>query len=452
VEDALPDLPDIAAARLSADEYRVNFGDAEPPLTEAQAVVEASRCYFCYDAPCIRACPTGIDIPGFIRGIATGNIKGAALKILEENIMGGTCARACPTEILCEQACVRTAQESRPIEIGALQRYATDQLFDAGIQPFTRADPSGKRVAVVGAGPAGLACAHALARQGHEVVVYEAREKAGGLNEYGLAAYKMADAFAAREVEFILALGGITVETGMALGRDIRLSELRRSFDAVFLGLGQAGVNALAEAEAPMRGVLPAVDFIAALRQADDKSTVPVGRRVVVIGGGNTAVDAAVQAKRLGAEDVTIVYRRGAEDMSATSAEQEWAQTNDVRIKRWARPVRLQAVDGRVGAVAFERTRLGHDGKLAGTGETFTIEADMVLVAIGQSFVPDPVTGDAPAVLDLDQGRIRVDAERRTSIPGVFAGGDCVHGQDLTVSAVQDGKIAARTIDQMLRA
>jgi glutamate synthase (NADPH/NADH) small chain len=445
----LADLPDIAANRLPADQLLANFGDAEPTLTDAQAVVEASRCYFCYDAPCIQACPTGIDIPGFIRGIATGNVKGAALRILEENIMGGTCARACPTEILCEQACVRNAQEGKPIDIGGLQRHATDHLFEAGIQPFTRAAPTGKRVAVVGAGPAGLACAHALARHGHEIIVYEARAKPGGLNEYGLAAYKMADHFAAREVSFILAIGGIEVETGMALGRDIQLSELQRNFDAVFLGMGQAGVNALSDT--PMSGVMPAVNFIAALRQAEDKSTVPVGRRVVVIGGGNTAIDASVQSKRLGAEDVTLVYRRGAPDMSATLAEQEWAQTNDVRIKHWARPARLHATDGNVRSVEFERTVMGADGKLAGTGEFYIVEADLVLTAIGQCFVPDPVTQDAQSVLELDGGRIRVDAERRTSLPNVFAGGDCVKGQDLTVSAVQDGKLAARAIDRLLR-
>lgn len=447
----MADLPDIVAGRLSPEALRSNFADAEPPLSDAQAVIEAGRCYFCYDAPCVQACPTGIDIPGFIRGIATGNVKGAALRILEENIMGGTCARACPTEILCEQSCVRNAQEGKPIDIGGLQRHATDHLFAAGIQPFARAASTGRRVAVVGAGPAGLACAHALARQGHDVVVYEARAKAGGLNEYGLAAYKMADRFAAREVEFILALGGITVEPGIALGRDIQLSVLRSQFDAVFLAMGQAGVNALSEDAAPLGGVLSAVDFIAALRQADDKGSIPIGRRVVVIGGGNTAIDAAVQSRRLGADEVTLVYRRGAEDMSATDAEQAWAQNNDVSIRRWARPARLLAEGGNVCGVEFERTAMGEDGRLAGTGAFFTVAADMVLTAIGQCFVPDPVTSDAQAVLELDRGRIRVDADRRTSLAGVFAGGDCVHGQDLTVSAVQDGKLAARAIDLMLR-
>src|SRR5215469_10347089 len=213
--------PDIAPGRLTPAEYHANFGDIESPLQRAEALIDASRCYFCYDAPCIEACPTGIDIPGFIRKIATGNLKGAAVTILEQNIFGGACARVCPTEILCERACVRNLSEDKPVNIGALQRHATDHLFAAGVQPFRRQPPTGRRVAVVGGGPAGLACAHRLALLGHEVMVFEAREKLGGLNEYGIAAYKLPEEFAQREVEFILGLGGITARTGQALGRDI---------------------------------------------------------------------------------------------------------------------------------------------------------------------------------------------------------------------------------------
>ncbi|MBV9756729.1 MAG: FAD-dependent oxidoreductase, partial [Alphaproteobacteria bacterium] len=319
---------DIAAGRLSAAELAANFADAHPPLTRDEALVEADRCYFCYDAPCIQACPTGIDIPSFIRKIATGNLKGSAVTILQQNILGGSCARECPTEILCEQACVRNAQEGRPLKIGALQRHATDWLMQRGIQPFARAARSERRIAVVGAGPAGLACAHALARAGHDVVIYEARPKPGGLNEYGVARYKLVDEFAQREVAFVLAVGGIEIEYGRALGRDISLDALRRDFDAVFLGLGQAGVNALDVAVEPLGGVRDAVDFIAELRQAPDLSRVAVGRRVVVIGGGNTAIDAATQTRRLGAEESTIVYRRGPEHMSATPKEQGFAQTS----------------------------------------------------------------------------------------------------------------------------
>ncbi|MCX8100801.1 MAG: translocation/assembly module TamB domain-containing protein [Geminicoccaceae bacterium] len=365
----MADGPDVRAGRLSPAEYERNFADAHPPLTAQQAMVEAARCLFCYDAPCIEACPTGIDIPRFIRGIQTGNLRGAAETILEANIMGGTCARVCPTDVLCEGACVRLAEGKKPVEIGALQRHAVDWLFERGIQPFSRGAPTGERVAVVGAGLAGLACAHALARLGHQVVVFEKRAKAGGLNEYGIAAYKMAHDFAQREVDFILGIGGIELRTGIELGRDVTLAELRRDFAAVFLGLGLQGVHALGLEGERLSGVIDAVAYIERLRQAKDLATLPVGRRVVVIGGGNTAIDIAVQTKRLGAETVTIVYRRGPASMSATPHEQEWAKSNGVLIRHWARPVAIEGAQGHVRAVTFERTRLDGQGRLEGTGE-----------------------------------------------------------------------------------
>ena len=441
---------DIAPGRLAPTLIAANFADIHPPLTPHEAAVEASRCYFCYDAPCIEACPTGIDIPAFIRKIATGNVRGSALKILEQNIFGGSCARVCPTEVLCEAACVRMAEEARPIRIGALQRYATDWLMAHAPAPFTRAPATGRCVAVVGAGPAGLACAHRLALRGHSVDVFEARLKAGGLNEYGIAAYKLADDFAQREVAFILSVGGITVTFGHQLGRDLDLATLCGDYDAVFLGIGQAGVRALEIDGESLPGVRNAVDFIAELRQAEDKGGVAVGRRVVVIGGGNTAIDAATQAKRLGAEDVTIVYRRGQAEMSATHEEQEWAQTNGVRILHWAAPLRLLEADGRVTGVAFARTVPDAAGRAVPTGESFTLPADMVLKAVGQLFVPGPLGQGGTLALTLEGGRIAVDADRRTSIARVFAGGDCVPGVDLTVAAVQDGKVAAEAIHREL--
>ncbi|HSK42188.1 MAG TPA: FAD-dependent oxidoreductase, partial [Arenibaculum sp.] len=297
---------------------------------------------------------------------------------------------------------------------------------------------------------ADLSCAHRLATMGHDVTVFEARPKAGGLNEYGIAAYKMPDDFARREVDFILSVGGITLECGRALGVDLRLADLRRDFDAVFLGLGHNAVNALGVEGEELQGVVPAVDFIADLRQAADKSAVAVGRRVVVIGGGNTAIDVATQCRRLGAEDVTIVYRRGREHMSATRAEQEWAQTNGVRIKYWAQPRRLLGWQGRVREAEFEYTRTDDAGCLMGTGETFTLLADQVFKAIGQHFLPSPFAADASELLALERGRIAVNEDRETSLPGVYAGGDCIAGQDRTVSAVQDGKQAAIAIDRML--
>ncbi|MGE4481778.1 NAD(P)-dependent oxidoreductase [Acidocella sp.] len=440
---------DVAAARLSVERLAECFADAHPPLTRDQADIEASRCYFCYDAPCVQACPTSIDIPGFIRAISTGNLSGAGQKILEANILGGACARVCPTEILCEGACVRTAQQQKPVEIGALQRVATDAAMlrarATGKHPFARAVETRRRIAVVGAGPAGLACAHELAKAGHEVDLFDARSKPGGLNEYGIAAYKMADEFAAREVEFVLGIGGIKLIPNQALGRELDLGALRRDYDAVFLGIGQAGVKALAIPGEDLPGVRDAVRFIEDLRQSRDKADVPVGRHVVVIGGGNTAIDAAVQAKRLGAELVSLVYRRGREDMPATSVEQDWALVNGVAFRHWAAPVAIEG-GGAVRAIRFARTVLV-DGRLSLGDDGFVLAADMVLKAVGQSLE----VSDRDALPKVENGRFLVrDETLETSLPGVFAGGDCIAGQDLTVQAVADGKRAAIGINAYL--
>ena len=446
-------MGDIRKNRLPLEQYERNFADSHPPLTPAQALVEANRCYFCYDAPCVQACPTAIDIPSFIRKIATGDNKGAAKDILTQNIMGSVCARVCPTEVLCEGSCVRTAQEDRPVRIGALQRHATDWLFDAGVQLFKAGPASGQRIAVVGGGPAGLSCAHRLAMLGHAVTVFEARAKLGGLNEYGVAAYKVCEDIAQREVDYLLEVGNIQVHTGQMLGRDIALSRLRRDYDAVFLGMGLGGVNGLGIEEGGISGVYDAIGYIETLRQAQDLAALPVGRKVVVIGGGMTAIDIASQTRRLGAEDVTIVYRRGVEQMSASRKEQDWAQTNGIRIKHWLRPLRLITEKSAVSAVEFEYTREDTSGQLSGTGEHYVLEADMVFKAIGQTLVADPLVNGGKQVLEMRNGRIRVDSQRRSSLVGVWAGGDCVTGgQDLTVTAVEDGKQAALSIDATLRA
>lgn len=438
----------IHAARLNLADYAVNFSDAHPPLTRPQALIESERCYYCHDAPCATACPTGIDVPSFIHRIAQGNNRGAARAILEANPLGGMCARVCPTEVLCEQACVRNTNEDKPVEIGALQRYATDAYFaNPGAPLFVRAAPTGKRVAVVGAGPAGLACAHGLALRGHDVVLLEARPKLGGLNEYGLASYKTTQNFAQKEIDWLLSVGGMEPRCNQVMGRDFTLDSLLASFDAVFLGLGLGGVNALGVAEPQAQGLRNAVDFIADIRQAQDLSQVPVGRRVVVIGGGMTAVDAAVQARKLGALEVTIVYRRGASSMSASTVEQQWAQTHGVTIRHWAAPKEVLCEGGSVQGVRFAATTL-QDGKLVETQEQFTLEADMVLKAIGQTYVEPAGTR-----LNLTAGRIATDAEGQTSLPRVWAGGDCrAGGRDLTVEAVEHGKVAALSIHAALSA
>jgi glutamate synthase (NADPH/NADH) small chain len=438
--------PDVAAGRLTRAQYAANFADLNPPLGAHEALVEADRCYFCHEAPCMQACPTAIDIPLFIREIQSGQAKSAALTIFDQNILGGMCARVCPTETLCEAACVRETAEGKPVQIGRLQRYATDALMAEGRHPYQRAPASGRRVAVVGAGPAGLACAHRLAMHGHEVTIFEARKKPGGLNEFGIAAYKSVDDFARREVDFVLAIGGITITYGKALGTRLKLAELRRDYDAVFLGLGLAGVNGLGAGIEDAEGIEDAVDFIARLRQTKDLSRLPVGRRVLVIGGGMTAIDAAVQSKLLGAEDVTILYRRGPEQMKASAYEQQLAQSRGVRIRHRVMPRKVLVKGGRAVGLRCEYTRDTRDG-LTGTGETFDLPSDMIFRAIGQSYID--VAGGA---LALAGGRIRVDAERRTSVAGIWAGGDCAAGgQDLTVAAVDDGRRAAQSIDAFLK-
>jgi dihydropyrimidine dehydrogenase (NAD+) subunit PreT len=445
-----PGASDVRSGRLDEAALKSNFADLHPLLTPHEARVEAERCYFCFDPPCQQACPTSIDIPLFIRQIAAGNRSGAATTIFDSNIMGGMCARVCPTETLCEEACVREAAETKPVVIGKLQRYATDPTIARGKSPYVRGAPTGKRVAIVGAGPAGLACAHELGLAGVETTIFEPREKAGGLNEYGIAAYKAVDAFAAREVDFILSIGGIEIRRGQALGRDVKLDDLRRDYDAVFLGAGLGATNKLGlPREAELENVIDAVDYIARLRQAKDLSTLPVGRRVVVIGGGMTAVDAAVQSKKLGAETVTMVYRRGPEEMKASAYERELAQTSGVIIRYWARPVALEGRNDTVSGVVFESGNGGEDAS-APLGSVFRLDADMLFLAIGQRGAPEALDG---APIEVRDGRIVVDSERRTTLAGVWAGGDCIYGgQDLTVSAVEDGKQAARSIAAAFRA
>jgi len=434
----------IASGRLSADDYARNFSDLHPALDQHEAHVEADRCYFCFDAPCQTACPTSIDIPLFIREISTGNPLGAAETIFEQNILGGMCARVCPTEQLCEESCVRMEAEGKPVKIGQLQRYATDVAMREGRQFFTRAPSTGKRIAVVGAGPAGLSAAHRLSMHGHDVVIFDARPKPGGLNEYGIASYKTPGGFAQAEVEYVTAIGGISIVNEKILGRDFSLTELREQYDAVFLGMGLGGVNALRAEGETTEGVINAVDFIAQLRQSPDLSTLPIGRRVVVIGGGMTAIDAAVQARLLGAEQVTMVYRRGKEAMSASEFEQDLAASKGVTIRHWLAPKRVVAQFGKVAGIELEYTAMV-DGKLVGTGETVVIECDQVMKAIGQT-----LASDGEGVM-LAGGKIEVDGEGRTSVDGVWAGGDCATGgDDLTVTAVAEGRDAAESINRWL--
>nr|WP_178117624.1 NAD(P)-dependent oxidoreductase [Pseudomonas sp. R5(2019)] len=427
------------------------FGDLAPPLNHRQAALESARCLYCYDAPCVNACPSEIDIPSFIHNIQQENVQGAAQKILSANILGGSCARVCPTEVLCQQACVRNShQECAPVLIGQLQRYALDNAHFSE-HPFQRAAATGKRIAVVGAGPAGLSCAHRLALHGHDVVIFEARKKAGGLNEYGIAKYKLVDDFAQREVDFLLEVGGIEIRHGQRLGTDLSLSELHQQFDAVFLAIGLAASRALGMADEDAPGVLAATTYIRELRQSDDLSQLPLADRCIVIGAGNTAIDMAVQMARLGARDVNLVYRRGHADMGATEHEQAIARDNQVRLLTWARPEQVLLNDaGQVRGMRFARTRLV-DGRLQDTGETFELAADAIFKAIGQTFDDGALIDSLARSLARDGDRLQVDEQLRTSVPGIYAGGDCTAlGQDLTVQAVQHGKLAAEAIHAQL--
>ncbi|GLQ18009.1 NAD(P)-dependent oxidoreductase [Maritalea porphyrae] len=440
---------DIRTGRLDQIDYDNNFEDLHAPLSRHEAMVEAERCYFCYDAPCMTACPTSIDIPLFIREIAADNPSGSAKTILNQNILGGMCARVCPTETLCEEVCVREEAEGKPVKIGQLQRYATDHLMaTAKEHPFKRAASTGKRVAVVGAGPAGLSCAHRLAMHGHDVTIFEARAKAGGLNEHGIAAYKTTHNFAQLEVDFVLGIGGIEIKNNQALGRDISVEQLRDDFDAVFIGVGLGNTNDLGLEGEDNDGCLDAVDYIEKLRQTDDLSSLPVGRDVVVIGGGMTAIDIAIQTKLLGAENVTIAYRRGQDGMNASLYEQELAQTHGVVIRHWLQPTALISNDANeITGIELEYTSQ-ENGKLSGTGEKIKLEADQVFKAIGQKF-DSSVLSDAG--IELEARRIKITEDGKTSLAKVWAGGDCVAGgEDLTVESVEDGKLAAESIHAFL--
>lgn len=418
--------------------YEEIFCDINEPLDLKKAQIESSRCYYCYDAPCITACPTGIDIPSFIRKISNGNVKGAAMDIFSANIMGGTCARACPVETLCQKACVREKSEAKPVAIGQLQRFATDTYLEnhykKGEKPFTRSKSNGIKVAVVGAGPAGLSCAHKLAALGYDVTIFEANKKSGGLNEYGLAPYKLTNDFAQKEIEFILSIGGIKVEHGKALGKEINIADLQKQFSAVFLGVGLTGTNKLNIPGEEQPHVQDAVKFIANVRQTKDTKKLSVPKNVIVIGGGNTAVDAAIQSKRLGAEFVTLVYRRKREDMGATHHEQELAQKHGVLLVTQFKPIKINN-----DSIDFENTE---------NGKTMTLKADHVLKAIGQT-----LSQEWTKSFEVAKGKLVVNETFETTQKNIFAGGDCVGpGEDLTVTAVQQGKLAALAIHKKLGA
>ena len=437
--------------KLSEQQYAENFSDIHPPFeTQDAALVEANRCLFCYDAPCMKSCPTGIDVPKFIKQIATENIKGSAHTIFSSNIMGAGCSKVCPVEKLCEGACVYNFMEETPIHIAKLQRYATEIAMQKNWQLFERKNPpSGDRgkVAIVGAGPAGLSCAHVLSREGIDVTIFEKESKGGGLMTYGIAAYKVTPQFCEDEVNYILGIGGIEIKYDQELGKNISLAELQNNYDAVYLGIGVGLARQLEIPGEDLEGVEDAIKFIFEIRDKGyDK--VAVGDKVAVIGMGMTAIDAATQAKRLGAKEVTMVYRRTENEKPCTQVELDIAMLDGCKIIWLAAPKEIKGNGGKVNELVCSVMQLGEpdaSGRRSpvDTGETFSLDVDMVIKAAGQMPFEELIKNNN---IENKNGKIALKDKAATNIKAVFAGGDAVNGGKEVVDAVQAGKDGAAGI------
>lgn len=439
--------------RLSSEQYAENFADIHPPYESITAAkVDANRCLFCYDAPCMKSCPTSIDVPKFIKQIATENIKGSAKTIFSSNIMGAGCSKVCPVEKLCEGACVYNLLEEEPIPIAKLQRYSTEIAMKENWPLFQRKTSTGKKVAIVGAGPASLSCAHVLSREGVDVAIYEKESKGGGLMTYGIAAYKVTPQFCEEEVNYITSIGGIEIKYNQELGKDITLSQLKKEYDAVYLGIGVGVARQLDIPGEKLEGVVDAISFIYDLR-SKGYSSVPVGDKVAVIGMGMTAIDAATQAKRLGAKEVTMLYRRTEAEMPCTKHELDIAMLDGCEVIWLAAPQKIKGSAGKVKQLVCSKMKLGEpdaSGRRSpvDTGETFSLEVDMVIKAAGQ--VPfEKLVGKLK--IQNSKGKISIDDNYSTNIKGVFAGGDAVNGGKEVVDAVQAGKDGAKAILKFLK-
>jgi dihydropyrimidine dehydrogenase (NAD+) subunit PreT len=421
---------------LNIEQIEKNFAEINPPLSEAEAIFESNRCLYCYDAPCTHACPTHIDVPSFIKKIASGNLTGSARVIFDANPIGATCARVCPVEVLCEGACVEKTLMDAPIQIGRLQRYATDYVMSRGRDVLRSGAPNGKSVGIVGSGPAGLSCATYLARLGYAVTIYERKSLPGGLDTYGMAEYKMTQAVSIEEAKMVVRLG-VEFKLNTEIGRDISFEDLQAKHDAIFLGVGLGATNKLNVAGEDLQGIYDALDFIELVKTRDWQN-VPLGRTVAVIGAGNTAIDAVTQAKRLGAEKVLMVYRRTEKDISAYDYEYELAKKDGVEFVWQAAPVEVAA--GENGSALSLRCQ-----KTDGSNRLFEIPCDMVIKAIGQEKMRSFFETVAGVETD-EKGRAAVNELMQTSNPKIFAGGDCVNGGAEAVDASQMGKLAAQGI------
>jgi len=432
--------------KLSAQQLADSFAEIAPRYSEQQALVESARCLFCFDAPCISACPTGIDIPAFIKKIASRNVAGAARVILTANILGASCARVCPTEVLCEGACVMLDRDRDPIKIGRLQRYATDYAYEKKIRIFQDgAKKSGKRVAVIGGGPAGMGCAAELAQLGHEVMIFERKPNAGGLNTYGIAYYKMKPEISLEEVDLVKSLG-VEFRCGVEVGRDLKRSELDQ-FDAIFIAVGLGDGQRLRIPGEDLPEVVEALVFINQIH-TDPLPAIPVGARVAVIGCGNTSIDAATQARRLGAEEVVVIYRRSEADMSAYAFEYDLAKRDGATFLFHHAPVEVLSADGHVTGLRLVQTRFNSSGAVESIqGSEMEMAFDMVIKAVGQQKQNEWLTNVFPDLHLHRDGTIARDFETgQTNLPNVFTGGDCANGGREVVNAVGEGKKAARGI------
>ena len=427
---------------IEPDRLETQFEDFKPAYTREQAGVEAHRCLYCADAPCIAACPTHIDIPEFIRRIASDNVRGSAQTIFESNILGMSCARVCPVEVLCVGDCVYNEMGVPPIQIGKLQRYATDRAFSQGWRFFEAGPDSGKSVGLIGGGPASLAAAHELRRHGHRCTLYEKRDVLGGLNTTGVAPYKMRADRSVEEVNWVLEIGGIDVKTGIEIGRDLSFADLERKHDAVLVGVGLGPDTLLDLPGSDLPNIYGAVDFIERFKLG--RVNLGQVQRCVVVGGGNTALDSVREALGLGVE-LTLMAYRGTEDrMSGYSHEWRAAQTEGARVEWRAQPVAFEGKD-RVEGVRC--VRLDSDRNRV-AGSEFTLEADLVLVAVGQSKLHTLFAGADGLV--VQRGRLVADAEGRTGRRGVFVAGDCRNGGKEVVNAVAEGKQAALAMHAFL--